>query len=907
MSDHSQLNKLRTADPDTFVWVKGRVDMLVPPPTTEAVAQLVDETIWGLSQESGLGAAVARGLLQLMKPADTELRATYLRLVHEAARTGPTLGRILATFAAPVLRHDPGLVEPFRRTVAIMLEKGAYTLTAPLEVLAELVTAADRDAAHAYLDLLAATFEQSLSYNQSLRLVYLLPKAVRGFASRRREAQIRQLGGIVRTDLQLVEPLMDGLEKEAGLLDGPALARFVASALALYERTPEAGKKFLSLTSKVGQDACAALQRAVILARTQEPLNRYLQARVGRSVAVRPLSELPDPVSRESLVASDGRCIYLPDELDRFGARADNLQLYKALVRLEAGNLEWRSYDFDLDRAADRAPHLPHWGNIAAIDTDTVAICDGERFVNSFPNPPLAQDLFTLFEHARTMRLAKSRYPGLMQQVMPLVRREARGGSRAGGHLLNPIAARLLLDLPTPYATDGPAARIQPALVALYREQETDDAIVEDSARMVCQALDMMESHAGGTSHRYQPYPFPFGRRIRWDLVSRAADARDHLARRIKVRLDAQDLGVYQSDVKQLLAEQQGMLSRDDIVVLILRRNTDRPAGQVAADLSALDLDDLLQQAVTAMTPSNPEGGRVFSHPEWDHRLQDYLQGHTRVRERALPRDGGDEFYQNTLMQHRGLVTHMKRAFELLKPEGLALLRQWPEGDAFDYRALLDFAIDRRAGRIPSDRLFIKRLKQERDVAVTLLLDLSRSTANPVAGGHTTVLDLAKEAAVLFCEALEVVGDRYALAGFSGSGRHAVDFYGIKRFTEPLDEEVRIRLSGLRPQRSTRMGAAIRHAAGWLARTESRVRLLIVVSDGFPNDLGYKADYAIADTRRAVQEARARNYHVKAITVNIGSDPRLDDLYGRMHHHVIGDVRELPDKLLRLYGTLTRC
>ena len=248
----------------------------------------------------------------------------------------------------------------------------------------------------------------------------------------------------------------------------------------------------------------------------------------------------------------------------------------------------------------------------------------------------------------------------------------------------------------------------------------------------------------------------------------------------------------------------------------------------------------------------------------------------------------------------------MRRAFELLKPEGLTILRQWPEGDAFDYRALIDFAIDRKAGRIPSDRLFIKRLKQERDVAVMLLVDISRSTANPVAGGDATVLDVAKEALVIFCEALQVVGDDYAIAGFSGTGRHAVEFYGIKTFQEPLTDTVRARISDLAPQRSTRMGAAIRHATALLTRAESRVRLIMVVSDGFPNDLGYKADYAIADTRKAVQEARARNFHLKAITVNIGSDPRLDDLYGRRHHHVIGDVRELPSKLLRLYGTLTR-
>lgn len=302
----------------------------------------------------------------------------------------------------------------------------------------------------------------------------------------------------------------------------------------------------------------------------------------------------------------------------------------------------------------------------------------------------------------------------------------------------------------------------------------------------------------------------------------------------------------------------------------------------------------------------NKSNGDAVCYPEWALHLQDYLYDHTRVYEIEVPDDQGDAFYNGVLVQHRGLVANMRRAFELLKPEGTAMLRQWPEGDDFDYRALLDYAMDRRAGRIPSDRLFIKRLKQERDVAVMLLVDLSRSTANPVSGGHATVLGVTKEALVLFCEALQVVGDDFAIAGFSGTGRHCVDFFGIKGFQESLSDTVRSRISALKAHRSTRMGAAVRHATSLLARTEARVRLLIVVSDGFPNDIGYKSDYAIADTSRAIQEARSRNFHVKAITVNIGSDPRLDDLYGRNHHHVITDVRELPDKLVRLYGALTR-
>jgi nitric oxide reductase activation protein len=320
-----------------------------------------------------------------------------------------------------------------------------------------------------------------------------------------------------------------------------------------------------------------------------------------------------------------------------------------------------------------------------------------------------------------------------------------------------------------------------------------------------------------------------------------------------------------------------------------------------------LDWEDILGKSMDPGGGTGEAPHDAFAYPEWDHHLQDYLHDHTRVYEKKVPENPQDDFYEQALSRYRGLLANMRRAFELLKPEGLTLLRQWPEGDAFDYRALLDFVMDRRAGHIPSDRLFIKRLKQERDVAVLLLVDLSRSTANTVSTGRATVLDVAKEATVLFCEALEVVGDDFAIAGFSGTGRHSVDFYGIKRFGEAMNRSVRSRISALVPQRSTRMGAAIRHAGALLAKADARVRLMIIVSDGFPNDLGYKSDYAIADTRRAVQEIRSRNFHLKAITVNVGSDPRLDDLYGRAHHHVIGDVRELPAKLLRLYGTLTRC
>jgi nitric oxide reductase NorD protein len=297
--------------------------------------------------------------------------------------------------------------------------------------------------------------------------------------------------------------------------------------------------------------------------------------------------------------------------------------------------------------------------------------------------------------------------------------------------------------------------------------------------------------------------------------------------------------------------------------------------------------------------------GSVAWHKEWDCNLQDYLHSHVRVRDKFLTEKESD-FYKLTLKHHRGLVKRIRYAFELLKPEGLIRLRQWLEGDEFDYRALLDFALDKKAGRIPSDRLYIKHIKKTRDVAVLLLVDLSRSTANTVFDSHATVLDVEKEAIVLFCEALGVVGDAFAIAGFSGTGRLGVDYFRIKDIDEHMDDTVKRRINAMAPQRSTRMGAAIRHATRHLEKISSKVRLLIILSDGFPNDLDYKQNYATEDTRKAIFEARSKNIHAHAITVNFTGDPKLDDLYGNVHHNVISDVRELPDKLLRIYGTLTR-
>lgn len=904
MSDPTRLEQLRIADPDTHVWVKGRVALMSPPPSADFLKRLCEETIWALSQEPGLGQIVARELLRLGARADADVVDAYIQRVRRAAETGPTLARILAVHLVPVILAGSDFLARFEATAGIMGAKGTYTLSEPMTVLAELLAQRDMASAEVYLELLAATFGQAISYNRSVRLTYLLPKAVRDLSGRRRAARITQLVRVVRADQQLLDPFIEGMHKGLALLAPRDLGRFVDQGLAVFRQSPKSGAMFLGLGSERGREACTRLQKAVPMAQIKPGLERYLNARLGRPLRLLPL---PVEASEETAVCSDGSAIYLSDTIDRFDRPAQNVQLGRLLVRLEAGFVEFATFAFDLERAADRYPSVAR--RVASVESvPGPDACDAARFAACFPLPALAWTLLTLFELGRVAACTSMRYPGLIREALPVLGFEARQMRQRRGrhHWLDPLYDRLVLastpEGPTHRAVDALSEAIGRSLQAFL----TADSAVETCAALVCQWYDRAAAapEACADCHAH----LPFGWRPHWDLVHRAVASQEEAAARIKARFAAQGVKIYRSDLQARLAERRGRLSPEDIRELVVFRSDD-PAGTdpaVAGDPFQLDVAALFQDARVAPPAEEDAGVPVFRYPEWDDQLQDYLPDHVRVQQAVVPAAGNPAFFRGTLEAHRGLVMRMRRAFELLKPEGLAMMRQWPEGDDFDYRALIDCAIDRRSGRIPSDRLFIKRLKQERDVAVLLLVDLSRSTANRVAGREVTVLEVAKEALVLFCEALQVVGDHFAIAGFSGTGRHSVDYFCIKAFEEPLTTVVEQRIAGLQPQRSTRMGAAIRHATAQLAQVGSRARLLILVSDGFPNDLAYKGEYAIADTRRAVQEARARNVHTKAITVNIGSDPRLDDLYGRVHHHVIGDVRELPDKLLRLYGLLTR-
>ena len=928
------LEPLALVDPNIAERVRAVLEQKEPTVSDQPIKLLVEETLWGLSLEISFGRTLAFSFADLIGRASPQQIKCYRSLVRKFGKQGPTLGRIMAEHLVPVLKHgDARFLKRFLQTLDIMQIKGTYTLPDPLKALSELLNKKDIESASVYIDLLGEAFAGDMSYVQSQHFAHILPKAVLALSPSKRVWQMEQLRRIITADFHLADAFLDGLEKGLYLLSKDALDRFVSLALDKLGHNPKLAAKFISLESKLGIDTYSDLQVTVPLSEVQNQLNGYLCARTGLSISVRPLSSLSRSSTTDNnekfFVCSDGKFIYLPDEIGEFNQKSENIKLYKCLVRLEAGLYEFNTFDFDLEKAVERCPGIgaltardlgfDSRGNLKSKIQSRENLSDMERFFSAFPVPALAMDLFTIFEHGRTRVLLSRQYPGLIRQTMPMLRDNAarilKENQPVGSLFLMYLWIALGISVNENFEGTGGIKRPAENMIDLFNRKVKKDPSVEICAELVNETYPDIERrlnpHEGSQNYLefYESMPIPFGRRLRPDLFFSTYRNFEQIAAKLKGQLDNKKLKVYKSDIRRELIAKNGAVSHGDIKSII---RCDQNAGrsglrqsETLVDLSWLDLAQLL--GGTAVTPliNDDVAGPVFWYKEWDCNLHDYLSAHVRVLDRFIPEFEGD-FYTRTLKQHQGLVESIRYAFELLKPEGLIRLRQWVEGDEFDYRALLDFAMDKKAGKTPSDKLYIKRLKQTRDVAVLLLVDLSRSTSHTIYNSKATILDVEKEAIVLFCEALQVVGDAFAIAGFSSTSRLGVDYMRIKDFEENMNDRVKSRINAMAPQRNTRMGAAIRHGYRQLEKTASKIRLLIILGDGFPNDVDYKHHYAIEDTRKAIFEGRSKNIFTHAITVHFAGDPKLDDLYGNVHHNVISDVRELPDKLLRIYSRLTR-
>ncbi len=331
---------------------------------------------------------------------------------------------------------------------------------------------------------------------------------------------------------------------------------------------------------------------------------------------------------------------------------------------------------------------------------------------------------------------------------------------------------------------------------------------------------------------------------------------------------------------------------------------------------------------------------KYFFYDEWDFRAGDYRPRWCRIVEYNVG-EGSATYYEQTLSRYAALVGQTRRQFELLRPETFRKIKRLYDGEEIDFDAVTEYAVERRAGVTPTDKIYWRRNKIERDVSVAFLLDMSASTDEEIAKHERKyqqdefdddprryfswwmarraqelltppkrIIDLEKESIVLLIKALETIGDNYGIYGFSGYGRDNVEFYVVKDLEEAFGEVVKRRIDKIAPVRSTRMGPAIRHATAKLDVHDSKVKILFLVSDGRPQDHGYGRDrtekeYAIHDTHMALIEAKRKGMVPFCLTVDRYGHDYLKTMCADIGYEVVPDIESLPSRITTLYRQLT--
>jgi len=773
----------------------------------------------------------------------------------------------------------------------------------------------------------------------------------------------------------------------------PQLTAWFQEGLRILHQNPDGGLAFFRLESARAEQALDAFACSVELERVKEVLRLYCRALAGTSVEIAPTRSLVEKnigwVSAEK-PTTEGTTIYLPTGVDRYPSKEQNFLWYKVLATHQVAHLEFGSFRFVFDRPSvhfrDLRPRL--WERLQARgDAQDTPLTEMQRFFRLFPDRRLALDLFTVLEDARLDRRVLEEYRGI-RPVYRQVQRDAlaeRPDLRRlpAREALVECLVRLSLDPEAPLEVPASLVPHARALARILRRLLRPGATVEDTAEATLRAYAVVSSvpNEDLEEERMEPVD-PEGSEEEpeeWeDLLEQMGQPRpgqqdpgEGAGQEYRSPQEVLFRGDFKPELSQLLArlkeiqqEQkaqagQASVSRE-MLEQMLAQSADLEIDALKGDITTatrLFANNLMREAGMTPPPDTPqfhrgpllhtedEGGPLearepdtYVYDEWDFRADDYKPRWCIVREKGLM-EGDISFWYGTLQAYAPLVAQIRRQFEMVVPEAFRKVKRLKDGEEFELDAVIEAMVDRRAGITPSEKLYWRRNKVERDVAVVFLLDMSASTAEAIEEGrreepdvpddpveymlwlrarraevprrsYKRIIDLEKESTVLLIQALEALGDRYGIYGFSGYGRENVEFYRIKDINEALTDRVKRRIDKITPLHATRMGPAIRHAITKLERVDAKTKVLFLISDGRPQDRGYsregvEREYAVHDTRMALLEARRKSIIPFCLTVDRQGHDYLKAMCGDMGYEVLGDIYALPSRLLYLYRKLT--
>jgi hypothetical protein len=773
------------------------------------------------------------------------------------------------------------------------------------------------------------------------------------------------------------------------------------AGLDILRESFEGGEAYFRLESGKAEQMIQTLSARIDLDHVSELLRLYSKALTGTNVSIQHVGALEDKgigwVSERG-PSTEGSSIYLPEYVEEFDTKADNFSVYKVYATHQTAHIEFGSFVFSFRRRGNifrRNRHqVERQRRREGVVSKRTWLTDMEHFFDLFPVRQIGLDLFTIVEDIRIDSYIMREYGGIrrssrMVQQGELDRRpDIRQLPLKEAFIENLVRASLfgdrLIEFPRVLMPI-----LSEALVILARLRE-QGALVEDSAEAALLLYDIVEKVPNLPSELLQD--------LDWDqlteedledledLMRMAAgsagegqEGLDSLPQGMEEDYhspeDVDFRGDFKPEMVQLLMrlrlnqnEQDGDTAMSPLTPEQLRElleksveiditgmaegdlastvgmflsNLEKEAGTPIAEDKIENQDGLIPEEEPGPPAPLPVEVRTYYYDEWDFRAADYKPRWCAVRERILD-EGGEDFFEKALRDHASLVAETQRQFELLRPEMFRKIKRLEDGEDIDLDAALEFIINKKAGHGEIPKIYWRRNKIERDVAVAFLLDMSASTdeeiekrrrrreddddfdndprkyfawlaqrrAQQITDPPKRIIDLEKESLVLLTRALEAIGDRYGIYGFSGYGRDNVEYYVIKDLDEAFGEHVRKRIDKVVPIRSTRMGPAIRHTASKLLESDAKVKILFLVSDGRPQDHGYGRDrtekeYAIHDTHKALVEAKHKGIIPFALTVDKEGHDYLGQMCGDIGYEILGDIEILPSRLPTLYRKLT--
>lgn len=643
-----------------------------------------------------------------------------------------------------------------------------------------------------------------------------------------------------------------------------------------------------------------------------------------------------------------GEMIYLPESVAGIGGAEMARDYFVVTAAHLAGRHEFGTFDF-------RLAEMPGFEERAEAGVEAI---DG--YVASFEDPALAGALMRLCESARVDAELGRRYRGLTPRIA--------GIHAALAETLRPSALSTLLvkaALNVTLADDDPAGGFIQRAETFFAPLRQAGATVGQSARQTSALFQWLQELIAAARAAGEGDPLARG----------AGDMRDDLLNQMRGPGEPGDglgegdgeEGDDDGETDQQITMDAGARSKnkggkaltpEQIRKLLEAGVQLKPAqGSGGADGQGIylnnlfgkdspELDQLREQLGEIGTI--PGAGRLmigrsrsqdsyYAYDEWDYLAADYRRNWCRLREIAMDGDNGD-FFAATLERYSEVLPQVRRHFQKIRPASYRMVRGLEDGDEIDIDRTIESRVARRMGEIPDGRVYKARKKEARDVATLFLLDMSASTDEPIhreikkysdndddtddwmkawqrrpqmAQRPRRIIDVNKEALVIMAQALEELGDSYAIMGFSGHGRDNVEFYVIKEFDHELSDEVKARVGAIEPKRSTRMGAAIRHVREKFKDVASRSRHAILLSDGFPQDFDYGHDrrsnaYGIQDTMVALKELEMAGVLPFCITVDRTGHDYLRQMCAPSRYLVIDDIMSLPRQLPKIYEQVVR-